>query len=177
MKLKFSITDKFLWNLYDFFEDVEAIVDFTMSTYTKKIWILTNDNPVIGKYKKEMGRKRFSDFVGRLTKSNYVKVASLKGKEGFIITKEGISKALRASFMIEGKKKRKDGKWIMLIFDIPQRYGKSRSLLRSILENLGYKLFQQSVWITPYDVSDKTEKLLQFHSLEKFVKIFLIEKM
>jgi len=42
--------------------------------------------------------------------------------------------------------------------------------------NLWYKLYQHSVWITPYDVSEKTEKLFQMHSLDKYVKIFLIKQ-
>ena len=64
----------------------------------------------------------------------------------------------------------------MLIFDMPARNRKARNLLRSILQNLGYKMFQQSVWITPYDVSEKTESYLQMYSLDRYVKIFLIEE-
>ena len=75
----------------------------------------------------------------------------------------------------QSKTKRKDGKWTMVIFDVPEKWRKSRDLLRSILNNLGYKMFQQSVWITPYDVLKKTEELLQIYSLDNFVKIFLIE--
>jgi DNA-binding transcriptional regulator PaaX len=104
------------------------------------------------------------------------KIKSLENKRAIILTKEGISKALMASFTIEGAKKRMDGKWVMLMFDIPVTNKKARSLLKSILINLGYKLFQQSVWISPYDISEKTEKLLQFHSLDGYVKTFLIEK-
>ena len=83
---------------------------------------------------------------------------------------------MKASFKIEKMAKRKDGKWIMIIFDIPQNHKKDRELLRSILINSGFKMFQQSVWITPYDVSEKIEKLLQMHSLDKYVKIFIIEE-
>ena len=93
-----------------------------------------------------------------------------------MLTKKGIGKALRASFALEGKVKRSDGKWLMVIFDIPQMHRKARNLIRSILQNLGYKMFQQSVWITPYDVSEKTEKLLQFYSLDEYIRIFLIEE-
>ena len=64
----------------------------------------------------------------------------------------------------------------MLIFDMPSKNRKKRDLMRSILINLGYKMFQQSVWITPYDVSEKTEKLLQLYSLDNYVKILLIEE-
>ncbi len=111
-----------------------------------------------------------------MKRNGYIKAKNLENKQGIILTKEGISRALKASFKIENGKKRKDGKWAMLIFDVPEKYRKSRSLLRSILHNLGYKMFQQSVWISPYDVSEKTEKLLQIYSLDEYVKIFLIEE-
>jgi len=96
-----------------------------------------------------------------------------------MLTKSGMNKALMNYFKkrIGAFQKRKDGKWIMIIFDIPQKHNKARGLLRSILKNLGYKMFQQSVWVTPYDVSEKTEELLQWYSLDEYVKIFLIEKL
>ncbi|OGZ63303.1 MAG: CRISPR-associated endonuclease Cas2, partial [Candidatus Staskawiczbacteria bacterium RIFCSPHIGHO2_01_FULL_36_16] len=85
---------------------------------------------------------------------------------------------LKSSFKFsETRKRRKDGKYIMLIFDVPVKNIKARNLLRSVLQNLGYKLFQQSVWICPFDVFEKTEKLLQMYSLEKYVKLFLIEEL
>ena len=100
----------------------------------------------------------------------------MKGNPTIILTKEGLSKALKASFEMEGKQKRKDGKWVMITFDVPEKWRKSRDLLRSILHNLGFKLFQQSVWVCPYDVSEKLETLLQMYNLDEFVKIFLIEE-
>ncbi|MBI1866388.1 MAG: CRISPR-associated endonuclease Cas2 [Candidatus Staskawiczbacteria bacterium] len=96
-----------------------------------------------------------------------------------ILTKKGVHKALKASFKIENaskKKKRKDGKWIMVIFDIPKKNEKKRGILRSVLQDLGYKMFQKSVWISPYDVFERTEKLLQFYSLDAFVRILLVEE-
>jgi len=65
----------------------------------------------------------------------------------------------------------------MIIFDIPEKYKSKRELLRSILKNLGYKMFQQSVWVAPYDIYEKTEQLLQFYVLDKYVKIFLVEEL
>ena len=113
-----------------------------------------------------------------LKKNNFIKAENLKGMPAVLLTKKGKNKAIKASFKIEDSKRknRRDGKWIMIIFDIPQNRKKDRSLLRSVLKNLGYKLFQQSVWITPYDVFEKTEKSLQFYSLDKYVRIFLVNK-
>lgn len=175
--MKLPITDQFLWEMYNLIEKSRTAVDFVFSSTYGKAKILRNyDNPIVDKYKKERGRKEFSKLIYYLKRKNYIKIQRLKSKKAIIITKEGISKALKASFFMLEKVKRKDGKWIMLIFDIPQAHKKARILMRSILVNLGYKMFQHSVWISPYDVSEKTEKLLQMHSLDNYVKIFLIEE-
>ena len=176
--MKLKVTDKFLWDLYNVLDKTGDIFSFILRRRRTMYDVLPGPkNPIFEKYKKEMGAIRFSKLINYLKRNNYIKIKNLENKNAIIITKEGISKVLKASFKVEEKKKRKDGKWIMLIFDVPEKYRKSRNLLTGILHNLDYKMFQQSVWITPYDVSDKTEKLLQFYSLDKFVKIFLIEEL
>ena len=176
--MRISLTDKFLWDIYSVLEKTGDVLAFMANPHSGK-WsrLFAIQNPVFEKYRHSKNRAKFGKLVYYAKRNNYIRVESLKGRKAVILTKEGLGKALKASFMLEGKRKRKDGKWIMLTFDMPANNRKSRDLLRSILRNLGYKLFQQSVWITPYDVSDKTEKLLQFYSLESYVKIFLIEKM
>jgi hypothetical protein len=175
--MKISITDEFLWDVYNFLEDAGDIFGFIFRPYPTMGNALPGiENPIFKKYKKEKGRKNFSKLIYNLKTRGYIKVKNLENKQGIMLTKEGISKALKASFKIEGGKRRKDGKWVMIIFDVPEKYRKSRSLLREILHSLGYKMLQQSVWISPYDVSEKTEKLLQIHSLDEYVKIFLIEE-
>ncbi|PJE69268.1 hypothetical protein COU96_00625 [Candidatus Shapirobacteria bacterium CG10_big_fil_rev_8_21_14_0_10_38_14] len=175
--MKVSVTDKFLWDVYNFLENVNSAAGFMFKAPTMRNWLPGEENPIFKKYKKEKGRREFNNLIYYLKRRGYLKVKNLESRHGMIITKLGISKALRASFKLGKAKKRKDGKWAMLIFDIPQKHRKSRDLLRSILLNLGYELFQQSVWVTPYDVSEKTEKLLQTHSLDRYVKIFLIEEL
>lgn len=172
--MKLSITDKFLWDIYSVFEKTGDVVDFALNPRAVK-FMPGPHNPIFAKYRHDKDRTKFSKLVYYAKRNNYIRVENLKSKQGIVLTKKGLGRALKAGFSIEGKQKRKDGKWIMLIFDVPEKYRKSRNLLRSILHNLGYKLFQQSVWITPYDVSDKTEKLLQMYSLDNYVKIFLIE--
>jgi len=34
----------------------------------------------------------------------------------------------------------------------------------------------ESVWISPFDVSEKVERAVQTYSLDEFVKVFLIEE-
>ena len=171
--MRLPITDQFLWDIYNYIEKSNDVIGFafrypvTMSNSLPGL-----KNPIFKKYKRE----KFSKLISYLNKKGYIKIKNLKSSKSVILTKEGISKALKASFNIESKKKRKDGKWIMVIFDVPEKNRKSRNLLRSILFNLGYKMFQQSAWISPYDVYSKTEKLLALYSLDQYVKMFLIEE-
>lgn len=174
--MRLSITDKFLWDIYSATSKVGDVLDFITKPPTMANYLSGPRNPVFEKYGKEVGKKAFAKLIYYLKTRNYIRVKNLEGKKAIILTKEGVGRVLKASFVVEGRNKRKDKKWIMLIFDVPEKYRKSRDLLRSILHNLGYKMFQKSVWITPYDVSEKTEKLLQYHSLDNFVKIFLIEE-
>ena len=175
--MRLPITDQFLWDIYNALSGTGDILRFVTKRPTMANYLPGPKNPIFDKYRKEIGKAKFNQLIYHLKRSNYIKTRNLKENKAIILTKKGIYKVLNVSFKIERKPKRKDGKWIMLIFDIPERYSKSRSLLRSILYNLGYTMFQQSVWITPYDVSEKTEKLLQFYSLDRFVRIFLIEKL
>lgn len=175
--MKVSLTDTFLWDIYTVLEKTSDVAIFMLNPHPGKWNRLSGiQNPIFEKYRRDKNRAKFSKLVYYAKKNNYIRIERLKEQEGILLTKEGLSKALKAGFTIEGKQKRKDGKWIMLIFDVPENHKKARDLLRSILHNLGYKLFQKSVWISPYNVSEKTEKLLQLHSLDSYVKIFLIEE-
>ena len=177
--MKLSITDQFLLDiLYPFVDASSDVVNFLLSNKYQNARILLGDkNPVIEKYRKDNRLKHFRQFVYYLKKHHYITAQNLKGTKAIMLTKEGLDRALKASFKIQARKKRKDGKWIMIAFDMPQKHRRARNLLRSILKNLGYKLFQQSVWVSPYDVSEKTETILAHYALDKYVKIFLIEEM
>lgn len=172
--MKLSITDEFLWDVYKVLEKAGDAAAFILNPRAIK-FMPGVKNPIFDKYRHDKNKAKFRKLIHYAKTQNYIKVKNLEGKKAIMLTKEGSDKALKASFLVEGAKKRKDEKWTMLIFDVPEKYRKSRDLLRSILHNLGYKMFQQSVWITPYDVFEKTEKLLQMYNLDKFVKIFLIE--
>ena len=167
--MKLPITDKFLWDIYNVTYPTVSMIDFILNPRAIK-FMSGSQNPVFEKYRKEKGKVQFNRFIYKLKRNNYITSENIRGKKAFMVTKGGMDKILK------GRCKRKEGKWIMVIFDIPEKYKKSRNLLRSVLSNLGYKIFQHSVWVTPYDVSEKTEKLLQHYSLDNFVKIFLIEK-
>jgi len=52
------------------------------------------------------------------------------------------------------KPRRWDGKWRVLIFDIPEQRKGLRDKLRRTLRIIGFARLQDSVWIYPYDCED-----------------------
>ncbi len=178
--MKLPITDQFLLDVYDnILKKADDAADFILSSPRRQSFLLFSSNPMIGNYRRKMRKNQFNKLVYHLKKHHYIEAKNLQKKKGIMLTKEGINKAIRARFKIDNslRKKREDGKWIMIIFDIPRNHYRARNMMRNVLVSLGYKIFQQSVWVTPYDVHDKTEKLLQFHSLDNYVRLFLIEEL
>jgi len=172
------ITDQFLWDVFNGISKTEDALRFLVHPPRSLSHVaIMVDSPVYQKYYKKLNSQQFTQLIYHLKKRNFIKVKNLEGKKGIAITKKGLSKVLQASFKTQAQKKREDGKWIMLIFDMPKYHERDRRLLRSILENLGYKLLQHSVWVCPFDVLEKTEMLIQAHSLDRYIRIFLIEEL
>ncbi len=173
--MKLPISDKFLWLLYNFIEQLDRIYDLgAPRTMREAVY------PEFFRFKREWerkeARKNFSRLIYYLKKKGLIKIKNLKTKKGVILTKKGKEKVFKIKYKIVERKKRKDKKWIMAIFDIPERKRGLRDLLREYLHLLGYQMLQQSVWICPYDVLKETEEFLAKYSLDRYVKIFLIEK-
>jgi phenylacetic acid degradation operon negative regulatory protein len=93
-----------------------------------------------------------------------------------MLTAKGVEKVLCIKTKIEGRKKRKDRKWQMIIFDIPEKIRGRRDCFRDGLKRLGYERLQQSIWICPYDVFKETKELIKYFKLEPFVKLLLTEE-
>ena len=47
-----------------------------------------------------------------------------------------------------------DGKWRVIIFDIPEKKRAARTRVREILTAAGFQRLQDSVWVFPYDCED-----------------------
>lgn len=70
-----------------------------------------------------------------------------------------------------------DRKWRIVTFDIPEQQKKLRESLRRTLKNSGFKQLQRSVWISPFDVLDDVEKLVDDHDLHECMWYFLSDSM
>lgn len=97
-------------------------------------------------------------------KQNIKKSISRLIDRGYVANEKGVlcltSKGERfATLMGEGnlvpkKPRRWDGKWRVLIFDIPERRKRIRDQVRHTLGAIGFYRLQDSVWVYPYDCED-----------------------
>lgn len=174
--MQFPFTDKFLWDLYNFLEKISDLYDIFAPRPWREVWC-PELHQFKRKYQKKKARKEFSRLIYYLKKKGLIKIKNLEQKQAILITKKGAEKILKIKLKMTKRKKRPDGKWQMIIFDIPESKRHLRHILREHLRLLGYKMLQQSVWVCPYDVLKETEAVLRKYGLDGYVKLFLIEEM
>ena len=103
-------------------------------------------------------------------------------KDGCLVyktTKKGDEKIKKFILdeMVLAKPKKWDGKWRLLIFDIPETKKKARAALRQKIKNLGFYQCQKSAWIYPFPCAEEIEFLKEQLNIKPFVKLFLIDEM
>jgi len=173
--MRLPITDKFLLDVYSYTEKIDKAFDlFAYKTIEEAYCPFFRD--LRKQYERQKSKQQFSQLIYRLKRNGYIKIKNLKQNKGIVLTKKGTEKVLKAKLKIKTKQKRFDGKWQMIIFDIPEEKRYLRDLLRDNLRLLKYKILQQSIWVCPYDVFKETEILLRKYSIDPYVRLFLIEE-
>lgn len=64
-----------------------------------------------------------------------------------------------------------DGKWRVVIFDIPEQKRVIRNLFRRRLKEWGFKRWQQSVWVTKRNVTKKLKLLIYDLKIEDWIAV------
>lgn len=179
-KIKLSISEKFLWDLYHLFEFVDDVSStLFLQPMTIKRAVCPEFYEIKRIYEKKKRKKDFTRMIYYLKRRGWIKVKELEEKRGIIFTLKGKEKLLKIKNKILTslpKKKREDGKWIMVAFDIEEKKRALRNYFREKLIEFGFQKFQESIWICPYDVLKEVKEIIQNLKIEKMVKIFLIEE-
>lgn len=78
--------------------------------------------------------------------------------------------------LYQERQKEWDGKWRVVIFDVPEKQRKTRDDLRFELKKLGFGSWQKSVWVTPFNLSEKLNTYLEEQNLSPVVQIIVGER-
>lgn len=101
-------------------------------------------------------KKYHSSTIAR-ARQRYLDKGFLKVERGLLrLTPKGIAALSRLRLEEYGVrvKRRWDGRWRVLIFDVPEYRKTTRDKIRRFLVSMGFKQLQRSVWIYPYDCED-----------------------
>lgn len=63
-----------------------------------------------------------------------------------------------------------DGKWRVVLFDIPNSKKREREALRTVLKNLGFLTYQKSVFVFPYECKNEVDFITEFYNLRRYVR-------
>lgn len=107
----------------------------------------------------EYKRHNFMRTVGNLLATEHIERVLKNGKVYLRLTNEGRAE-LKRDFPLERLGKKWDGRWTVVIFDIPEEWRYARDKLRFDLGRLGFGGLQKSVWISPFPIADDIEEYL-----------------
>jgi len=127
-------------------------------------------------YEKKRSMKRFAWLIRRLKQEGCLKTLKIKNESAIALTTKGMERVFKIGLKLTDKKPRKDGKWQMVLFDIPESKRRSRDYFRRALQYLGYQKLQKSIWVCQYDVLKETRDLIDRYSLKEYVELLLIQK-
>ncbi len=173
--MRLPFTDQFLWDLYKMLERGSDLHAFSKIPTIREA-VYPELRKIRRLYEKKRKRKNFRQLLYYLKKRGYIQIKNLQGVEGVILTKKGFDHVWKTTVVAVERKKRRDGRWQMLIFDIPEKQRRLRDILRENLLLLDYRMLQRSVWVCPYDVLKETEEVVRRYEIDPYIKVFLIRE-
>lgn len=124
-------------------------------------------------------QKKFSDIFSYALKKGYIRVEKDGHDIEIIATEKGRKNFEARKFeKLQITRPRKwDGKWRVVIFDIPNAQRLQRNAFRRKLKSLGFYSLQKSVWLHAFDCRKEIEILRNFFGInQKQIQVLVVEE-
>ena len=125
---------------------------------------------------KHIDKRNAKRTVAYLKYRKLVEVKQIKGENYYRLTNSGLAKFRRIEIddMKIKTPRRWDHKWRLVMFDIPTRKAKHRTLLLFHLRQLGFYKLQDSVWVHPFDCQAEVGVLVDYTMLKQYVSYLVV---
>jgi phenylacetic acid degradation operon negative regulatory protein len=140
-----------------------------------KILVFVEDHGQVGLSELEyFGNKRQAlGALGRLEGLNYIQRIKSDDSEYFVLTEKGDACLSDILSRLPDPNHTWDKKWRIILFDVPESKRTIRQMFRLKLMDLGARMLQSSVWITPNrDVVDRFNSIITETDLVESVHFF-----
>ena len=123
----------------------------------------------------------FNRSIRALSREKLIEEKTLPdGSFRLLLTTKGKKQAARlniAERSIDFRKPPKwDGKWRLVIFDIPEKDRDFRNILRNHLRELRFHRLQNSVFVSPHPFEDVILELVHLYTASPYVRVVTAEK-
>lgn len=105
--------------------------------------------------------------IARMRKEKLVNIVYRKGEEIVELTKNGRRRIIKYSMdnLSIDKPNAWDGRWRLVMYDVPHRRKQLRDIFRQTLKNLGFYQLQESVWLFPYPCEEQVSFLREYYGV------------
>jgi len=126
---------------------------------------------------KEINKEKLRDEIRQLYQSKLIRrKENPDGSYTIVLSEKGKLKALTYCFQdMKINKKEWDGKWRLVIFDIPEKKRRGRDALRDKIKEIGFYELQKSVFVFPYECKDEIDFIIEFFGLRKYVRFGILD--
>ncbi|MFZ5366216.1 MAG: hypothetical protein ACOZBZ_02885 [Patescibacteria group bacterium] len=128
---------------------------------------------------KKFDEKKLKPRIKNLLKRKLLAIGEEDGEVVIKLAEKGKTYLLK--YDLERMKIKKpgkwDGKWRVVVFDIPNSQKGEREVFREKLKQLEFYPLQKSVFLTPYPCFSEIEFLRQVLGVGEYVRILMVEKL
>lgn len=129
---------------------------------------LYNPHSYLYGYPRNYSRSRVLQAVKRLRKQGLVDL--IDGEKLIMkLTDEGLN--FRIKEKIKTSDEKWDGKWRLVVFDIPEKRRAARDLLRIRLKDWGFRQLQKSIWISKKNCTEVLRKFVSNLGVGEWVMV------
>lgn len=121
---------------------------------------------------KNIKKRELGIIIRRLEKQEMISCREEKDKTIIEITEKGKRRLLEYDFAnLQLKNKKRDGKWRLIIFDIPEGKKRNREAFRQKLVELGCKWVQDSVFACAFPCKSEIDFICHFLEISDYVTV------
>lgn len=125
---------------------------------------------------KDINKSDLGRIIKRLEKQQMIALREMDGKISIEITEKGKKRLLTYDFEnLKLHAKKRDGKWRLIIFDIPEGKKKNRESFRKKLLELNCVWLQDSVFVSAFPCKDEIDFLCHYLEISDFITVVVVD--
>lgn len=153
--------------LFGLEKSIQAWVRFVDFAYNPNLYGLYSGYP------RKINYGALYQAIKKLRERGYIELT--KNDEGKILMKLTGKGRLEMQIRKILKNKSWDGKWRVVVFDIPEKHKKLRHVLRWKLREWEFIPWQKSVWVSKKNIIEPFRDFIKELGISHWVKVFLAE--